>query len=132
MAKCCMVITSWWMPRVERCSSGPAERRRNRLEFGKATNEKRAALRRPFAFLKWNLLCFERLDHHELAHGSAVFEYDFAADLGEERVIFSATDVEPRLYASAALANDDSATGHDLTAECLESKTLRVRIAPIS
>jgi hypothetical protein len=94
---------------------------------------KKGRFKAAFAFLKWNLLlCFERLDHHELAHGSAVFEYDFAADLGEERVVFSPAHIEPRLYARATLANDNGATRHDLTAECLESKTLRVRIAPIS
>src|SRR5437868_13369551 len=120
MAKYCMVITSWWMPRKERCSSGPAGPRRNRRKFAKRYKLKKGRFM-ALLVLKRNLLCFERLDHHELAHGSAVFEYDFAADLGEERVIFSATDVEPRLYASAALANDDSATGHDLTSECLDS-----------
>ena len=72
------------------------------------------------------LLGFERLDHHELAHRSAVFEYDFAADLGKKGAVFPATNVEAGLYAGAALANDDRPAGHDLATECLETEALRV------
>ena len=72
------------------------------------------------------LLYFHRLDHHELAHLSLVQEFDAARDLGEEGVIFAAADVQPRLHPRAALPDDDCPAGHQLPAECLESKPLRI------
>ena len=46
-------------------------------------------------------LQFLRDDRDELAQLAAVAELDHAADLGEQGVIFAATDVQPRLYAGA-------------------------------
>ena len=78
------------------------------------------------------LFRFEGLNQYKLAHGAAVFEYDFAADLGEEGVVFAAANVEAGLHASATLTNNDGAAGDDLSAECLKSQSLRVRVAPVS
>jgi hypothetical protein len=75
---------------------------------------------------------FDWLDHHELAHLSLIQKLDAARDLGEERVVFATADVETRLYRCAALANDNRAAGNQLSAECLEAKPLRVRIAAVS
>src|SRR5579864_2541889 len=43
------------------------------------------------------LLDFHRLDHHELAHRSLVQELDAPSDLGEERIVLAAADVQPGL-----------------------------------
>ena len=67
------------------------------------------------------LVRFDRLDHDVLAHGAFVEEFDAAGDLSKERVVFAAADIEPGLYAGAALADDDGAAGDDLSAECLEA-----------
>src|ERR1035438_1401253 len=72
------------------------------------------------------LLDFDRLDHHELAHRSLVQEFDAPRDLGEEGIVFAATDVQSGLGWCAALAHNDGAAGHDLPAECLKPKPLRV------
>src|ERR1700682_2462908 len=78
------------------------------------------------------LLRFQWFDHHKLAHLSLVQELDPAGDLGEERVVFAATHVQPRLDRGAALPHDDGSARHDLPAECFKSKPLRVRIAAVS
>ena len=78
------------------------------------------------------LLRFYRFDHHELAHRALVHELDAAGDLGEEGVIFAAADIESGLHASAALPHNDRSAGDDLSAECLEAKPLRIRVAAIS
>ena len=83
--------------------------------------------------LPWLILgCFDGLNHDVLAHRSPIHELDAAADLGEERVIFPAANIKPGLYASAALTHDDGAAGDELSAECLKSEPLRVRVAAIS
>src|SRR6202035_4502388 len=75
---------------------------------------------------------FHRLDHYELPHRALVQELDASRDLGKKRVVLTATHVEPRFHAGAPLPHDDGAAGHDLSAECLESQPLRVRVAAIS
>ena len=79
-----------------------------------------------------DLLCFDRFHHHELAHLSLVQELDASRDLGKEGIVFAAAHVEAGLYPRAALANNDRSPGNDLSAECLETKPLRVGIAPVS
>ena len=69
---------------------------------------------------------FDGFDHYELAHLSLVQELDAARDLGEESVVFAAADVQSGFHAGATLSNNDGAAGHDLPAECLEAKPLRV------
>jgi hypothetical protein len=80
------------------------------------------------------LLRFDRfgLDHYKFPHRSLVEELDAPRDFGEERVVFAATNVQPRLNPRAALADDDGAARYQLSAESLEAKPLRVRVAPIS
>jgi hypothetical protein len=78
------------------------------------------------------LFRFEWFDQNELAHRAAVFEYDLAADLGEQGVVFAAADIKARLYAGAALADDDGASGDDLSAESFKSQSLRIRVAPVT
>jgi len=72
------------------------------------------------------LFHFERLDHHELAHGAFVCELDASRDLGKESVIFAPADVQAGFHTGAALADDDASTGYDLPAKCLKAKPLRV------
>src|SRR5713226_4591309 len=78
------------------------------------------------------LLGFQRLDHHELAHGTLVHELDTAADLGKKRVVLAATDVEPRLHPRAALPHNDRAARDDLSAKSLKTQPLRIRITTVS
>src|SRR5437762_11500442 len=79
-----------------------------------------------------SLLCFQRFNHHELAHRALIHELDAARNFGEERVVFASTDVQPRFHAGAALSHDDGPAGHNLPAKCLEPQPLRVGIAPVS
>ena len=78
------------------------------------------------------LLRFEGFDQYKLAHGAAVFEHDFAADLGKKRVVLATADVQAGLHASAALPHNDRAAWDNLSAECLEAQPLRVGVAPVS
>src|SRR5579864_3719176 len=102
----------------------------------KASSRRRGcAARAPPPAMLWTFEClldFHRLNHHELAHGALVQELDAPRDFGEEGIVFAAADVQPWLYARAPLPHDDGAAGHDLPAECLEAKPLRVRIAAVS
>src|SRR5689334_12233684 len=75
------------------------------------------------------LLRFYRLNHHKFAHGALVHEFDAAGDLGKERVVFPPADVQSGLNPRAALAHDDGAARHQLSAESLKSEPLRVGIA---
>ena len=72
------------------------------------------------------------LDHHKLPHRSLVEELDAPRDLGEEGVVLAASNIQSGLHPRAALADDDRAARHQLSAESLKAKPLRVRIAPIS
>jgi hypothetical protein len=78
------------------------------------------------------LLSFERLNHYELAHLSAIHEFNAARNFGEERVIFAFADIQAGLYARAALPDDDGTAGDKLSAECLKAKALRVGVASVS
>src|SRR5581483_6462178 len=78
------------------------------------------------------LLYFDRFHHHELAHGAAVLELDSAGDFGKQRVVLAAAHVQPRLNARATLPHDDGSARYQLTAERLEPKPLRIRIAAVS
>jgi hypothetical protein len=78
------------------------------------------------------LLCFERLNHYELAHLSAIHELNAACDFGEERVVFALADVQAGFHTGAALPNDDGTAGDKLSAECLKAKPLRVGVASVS
>ena len=57
------------------------------------------------------------MDGDESASLSAIDEFDLAGDLGVERVVAAATDVEARLVLGAALPHDDGAAGDDLAGE---------------
>src|SRR5215472_15520011 len=56
-------------------------------------------------FLRLRQLC--RLHDHIASAGATIHELDYAAHLGEERVVLAAADVGAGLDARAALANDD-------------------------
>src|SRR6266481_208835 len=71
------------------------------------------------------------LDHHKFPHRSLVEELDAPRDLGEESVVFAASNVQSRLHPRAPLADDDRAARHQLSSESLEAKPLCVRVAPI-
>ena len=75
---------------------------------------------------------FHGLDHDELAERSAIDELDASGDLREQGVVLATADVQARLHASAALAHDDRSARHELPAESLKAKSLRVRVAPVS
>src|SRR5438132_675242 len=53
-------------------------------------------------------------------------KHDAPRDLGEESVVFAASNVQSGLHPRAALSDDDRAAGHQLSAESLEAKPLRV------
>src|SRR5208282_3310447 len=72
------------------------------------------------------------LDHHKLPHRSLVEELDASRDLGEERVVFATANVQSGLDPRAALADDNCAPGHQLSAESLKPQPLRVGVAPVS
>src|SRR5216684_5776090 len=72
------------------------------------------------------------LDHDKLPHRSLVEELDAPRDLGKEGVVFAASNVQSGLNPRAALADDDRAARHQLPAESLKAKPLRVRVAPVS
>jgi len=98
------------------------------LESEKGTDKLRA-----FRFWRGLSLRFrDRLDHNELAHRTFVDELYSAADLREQGVVFTATDVQSCFVAGPALTNDDGASGDGLPAEDFHSEPLRVRVAPIS
>ncbi len=84
--------------------------------------------------LQQDLLCFYSLgfNHHKVAHRALVDELDAPRDLGEEGVVFAASNVQSRLNSRATLADDDRASGNQLSAESFEPKPLRVRVAPVS
>jgi len=64
---------------------------------------------------------FQGFDHDELAHGTFVHELDASADLGEERVVFAATDVQAWFDPCAPLAHDDGAARDNLSTESFEA-----------
>ncbi len=66
------------------------------------------------------------LDHHKLAHRSLVDELNASRDLGKERVVLATSNVHPRLHPRAPLADDDRSARHQLSAESLKPKPLRV------
>src|ERR1019366_308121 len=72
------------------------------------------------------------LDHHKLPHRSLVEELNAPRNLGEKRVVIAASNVQSGLHPRAALADDDRAARHQLSAESLKPKPLRVRVAPVS
>src|SRR3954453_10365807 len=78
-----------------------------------------------------NLRLRHRIDFDKLAHLSTVDELNHAIHFREKRVVFTAADVQARLDASAALAHDDGAAQHSLTAKCFYAKPLCVRIAAV-
>src|ERR1700686_2223453 len=84
--------------------------------------------------LQQDLLRFDslRLNHHKLPHRSLIEELDAPRDLGEKSVVFAASNVQSGLHPRAALADYDCAARHQLSAESLEAKPLRVRVAPVS
>src|SRR5437016_4151277 len=84
--------------------------------------------------LQQDLLRFDSLglDHHKLPHRSLVEELDAPCDLGKKGVVLAASNVQSGLHPRAALADNDRAAGHQLPAESLEAKPLRVRVAPVS
>src|SRR6266849_4658773 len=84
--------------------------------------------------LQQDLLRFDSLglDHDKLPHRSLVEELDAPRDLGEESVVFAASNIQSRLDPRAALTHDDRAARHQLSAKSLEAKPLRVRVAPVS
>src|SRR5436305_14915095 len=87
---------------------------------------------RPLLPKGWALFRFQRFDHDKLAHLTAVFEDNFAGDLGEKSIVFASANVEAWLHASAALAHNNCPAGDNLSAECLEAQPLRVGVAPVS
>src|SRR5258708_37295181 len=107
------------------------ETKKPRLEAEAARVERGFA---PVHRVTRNLLRFDSLglDHHKLSHRSLVEELDASRDLGEESVVFAASDVQSGLHPCAALADDDRAACHHVPAESLKAKPLRVRVAPVS
>jgi hypothetical protein len=75
---------------------------------------------------------FDGLYHYVFAQRASVLELDAAADFGEEGIVFASAYVQAGLYAGAALADDDGASGDDLSSECLKAEPLGIRIAAVT
>src|SRR5258708_8735276 len=105
------------------------ETKKPRLEAEAARVERGFA---PARRVTRNLLRFNSLglDHHKLPHRSLIEALDASRDLGEERVVFAASDVQAGLHPCAALADDDRAASHQLPAESLKTNPLPLRVAP--
>jgi len=67
------------------------------------------------------LLRSDRLDHYVFTQLTAVLEYDPASDLGKQRVVLTAADVQAWFHARATLPHDNGAAGDELSAEGLEA-----------
>src|SRR6266851_1446526 len=63
---------------------------------------------------------------------SLELELNLAADLCEQGMVLADPDIVSGMNASAALANDDAACGHDLPAVALHPESLRLGIAAIA
>src|SRR6188508_521623 len=72
------------------------------------------------------------MDADDTALGAVVFELDRAGDLGEQRVVLAAPDVEAGIEAAAALADEDGAAGHDVAVEPLDAEALRIAVTPVA
>jgi hypothetical protein len=77
-------------------------------------------------------LLFGWLDEDEFSHLAFVHELHRAGDLGEQGVVFTATDVNASLITRTALTDDDRSARNQLTAENLYAKPLCIRIAAVS
>src|SRR6266540_374246 len=71
-------------------------------------------------------------DDAHVAVALAPLEANDAIDLGEERVIGPAPDVHPGLERRPPLANEDAASGHQLTGEALDPQHLGIGIPAVS
>jgi len=77
--------------------------------------------------------CFgHHIDRHILAAELAGVEYHAAFTEREQRVVLTHADIAAGIDARAALADNDVAADHFLTAELLHAKTLRFRIATVA
>ena len=77
-------------------------------------------------------LCSTGTDADHAAVRAVIGELHVARDLGEERVVLAAADVQARLEAAAALAHEDRAAGHEVAVEPLDAQPLRVAVAPVA
>jgi hypothetical protein len=67
----------------------------------------------------------QRVNANELPRAPLVFEFDDAVNQGEERVVFTATDILSRFPFSTALTSKDVATKDLFSAEFLQPQPLR-------
>jgi hypothetical protein len=63
---------------------------------------------------------------------AVVLEANLAVDLGEQGVVFSEPDIEPRLEATPLLPNEDRATGDEVAVVTLHAETLRVAVPTVA
>src|SRR3546814_10201435 len=75
---------------------------------------------------------FRSVDRYIFAAELAGVEYHAAFAQREQRMVLAHADIAARIDAGAALANDDVAADHFLTAELLNAKALRFRIATVA
>src|SRR5580658_6758712 len=71
------------------------------------------------------------LDGSEPAAVAAIRKLYTARDLGKQRVVGANAHVDARLYAGAALADNDGSTGNQLAGKRLHAQPLRIRVASI-
>jgi len=67
-----------------------------------------------------------RIDANEFPRTAFVFKLDHPINEREQRIVFAATDILARFPFGPALARKDISTKHALTAEFLQSQSLRV------
>jgi len=69
---------------------------------------------------------------NKLAGTPLVFEFDYAGDHGEQRVILAAADILTGLPFRAALSRQNVAAKDAFAPKLFQSEALRMRVSPIS
>jgi hypothetical protein len=69
---------------------------------------------------------------NKLAGTPLVFEFDYAVDHSEQRVILTAADILARLPLGATLSRQNVAAQNAFAPKLFQSQPLRMRVSPIS
>src|SRR5207244_11482099 len=77
-------------------------------------------------------ICRGLVEDADVARVAAALEANDTVDLGEERVVGAAADVEAGLEPRAALADEDAAAADELSSEPLDAEHLRIGVAAVA
>src|SRR6185295_11324607 len=73
-----------------------------------------------------------RKDADDAALGAVIFESHPARDLGVDRIVFAASNIQAGAEAAAALAHDDGAAAHEVAVVRFDAQPLRVGVAAVA